>query len=59
MEGPYCGETLQGKTLLTPGNSVRMVFKTDESFALKGMKVKISYQPAGSVCAIVIQQLRS
>lgn len=57
MGGPYCGEAVQGKILLSPGNTIRMVFKTDESFALKGMTVKISFVPSGNRCSRVTHYL--
>ena len=43
--GPYCGESLDGRTFLTQGNSLRFEFKTDVSFALKGFQAKISFVP--------------
>lgn len=47
MGGPYCGTNLQGKTIQSTGNALRFVFKTDESLALYGMSVEISFVPAG------------
>ncbi|XP_053378376.1 uncharacterized protein LOC128548056 [Mercenaria mercenaria] len=46
LGGPYCGESLHGRTFLTSGNSLRLEFKTDVSFALRGFKAKISFVPS-------------
>ncbi|XP_060600702.1 bone morphogenetic protein 1-like [Ruditapes philippinarum] len=43
LGGPYCGESLHGRTFLSPGNSLRLEFKTDVSLALKGFQAKISF----------------
>ncbi|XP_060591459.1 uncharacterized protein LOC132746360 isoform X1 [Ruditapes philippinarum] len=45
LGGPYCGEGLHGRTFLTRGNSLRLEFKTDVSFALQGFQAKISFVP--------------
>lgn len=53
MGEPYCGKALQGKTLVSPGNSVRMIFKTDASLALRGVKVEISFVIAGKRTVLI------
>ena len=45
LGGPYCGTSLKGKTLVTYGNSLRLEFKTDESFALCGFQANIDFVP--------------
>ncbi|KAL4227101.1 hypothetical protein ACF0H5_015075 [Mactra antiquata] len=46
LGGPYCGDSLHGRIITSRGNSLRLEFKTDESFALRGFKVHISFESA-------------
>lgn len=46
LGGPYCGESLHGRTFVTSGNSLRLEFTTDVSFALRGFKAKITFVPS-------------
>jgi len=48
LGGPYCGKSLRGRTFETYGNSLRMVFNTDQSLSWFGARAKITFVPHGS-----------
>ncbi|XP_052284954.1 uncharacterized protein LOC127881247 isoform X2 [Dreissena polymorpha] len=45
LGGPYCASSLNGRTILSSGNTMRLVFKTDQSYSFLGFQANFTFLP--------------